>query len=675
MNDIPNSTVVFCHNGCLQKQFLSNLSIGHFIKGFKKRRMNFFLLMMLLFLGLSMAPSVSAYDQGLVDNLETEVKALEEIIQKLEIPKKPEEHTDAKFKKVEAIEKEKKRLLEKTEAFFEILKKAVNDTAIKQSIPGMNEIVGAIITIGDNIVPVEGKPNLNAYNRRTGQIQASVRALFDDAWESSFDTTRLIYVLIGSLLLILFLTGVAFWSRSRIFNEAEDKDKIAEFAMKQTFGLPVGTVRGIMALLISLLFIISLFWGADVMKDIPEVVKIIVSLVFGFYFAKSTDQSKDLMDAMLGKSKQQSVKRKEAALAVEDARKAEAESLAPELFMEAQNEFGAGDQLVNASEAISKFNSAIKKAQEAKDAATKKNRDKFNELADETEKRIIDLAELKIDYRAVKEIYATSKAQYERGNFQDAAKTLERVKSMVDILLEEYDEAKKIYEEKLSEEQRQKLEEARKNIEEAKSLGVGGGDLISGIISTMGVLKEKGEHLIPLFKKRIEGKDFEASDVIDIFKHLKLSDDEKKLANIVDIAINSIGANVAAPLRDLLKGDLLDQVITGDDNQLRNIFSTDIVKSGIQETVFTDVVKKMRKNLVDVLIGDDVKKGLADNLSFDAFKKAMKNTQEDTDGKGVLNSVEKVLEIGETILSFTPYGGIAKIAGALGRGIFTIFGK
>ena len=46
-----------------------------------------------------------------------------------------------------------------------------------------------------------------------------------------------------------------------------------------------------------------------------------------------------------------------------------------------------------------------------------------------------------------------------------------------------------------------------------------------------------------------------------------------------------------------------------------------------------------------------------------------------SDGKGVLNSVKKALEIGETILNFTPYGGIAKIAGAVGRGLFKIFRK
>lgn len=675
MYGMPKSTIAFCHNECLLKQILPNLSMGHFIKSFKKRQMNVFLLMMFLFLSLSMTPPVFSYDRGLVDSLEKEVTVLEESIQQLEIPKKPKDSKHDNFNKIVEIEKQKALLLDKTKSFSEILKKMVNDAAVKQNMPRMNEIVGAIIYIGDNIVPVDGKPELNAFNRRTGQIQASVIALFDDTWTSSSDTTRLTYVLIGSLLLILILTGVAFWSRSRIFNEAGDKDKIADFAMKQTFGLPVGTVRGIMALLVTLLFILSLFWGPDLMTDIPEVVKIIVSLVFGFYFAKSTDQSKDLMDAMLGKSSPRSVKRHEAALAIDNARIAEAESLSTESFMEAQKDFSAGDQTVNTSEAISKFSNATKKAQEAKEAAIKKNKDKFKKLADETEKRISDLAELKIDSRAVKEFYGASKDQYESGNFHDASKTIDRVKSMVDTLLEEYDKAKKIYEVELNEDQRQELKDAKKNIDEAKSLGVGGAELISGIISVLGVLKEKGEHLIPLFKKRIEDKDFEASDVIDIFKSLKLSGDQKKLDNLIDIAINSIGADVAAPLRNLLKGDLLEQVINADDEKLQNIFSTDISKSLIQKTVFTDVVKKMRKNLVDMLIGDDVKKGLPENLPFDAFKKAIKNTQNDTDGKGVLNSVRETLEIGEKILGLTQYGGATKIAGAVGRGLFTIFGK
>ena len=657
MNETAKSKVDFCQDGFLQKRFLCDRSLRRFIQDNARWRIPVFLLTVLLFLGFSLTMPVFAYDQGLVGRLEDEVAALKEDIQKW---------NDSK---------EKTRLLEKAGEFSGTLESVKNGQAGEKGIFRLNEILGELNAIGNSIDPAPASIVSSGFNQSLGQIRALVGELSDEARNSSNNTTELVLVLLGSILLVLVLAGLSFWSRSRIFNEAADRDRIAEIAMKQTFGLPVGTVRGIMALLISLLFILSLFLGPDAMRDIPEVVKIIVSLVFGFYFAKSTDQSQNLMDAMLGKGKQEAVKRQEALLAIQGARKAEAETLAPDLYAEAQNEFNAGEQATQASEAVSRFSNAIKKAQEAKDAAIEKNKEIFNGLADETEKRIYELAELKIDYRAVKEIYATSKAQYERGNFQDAAKTLERVKSMVDVLLKEYDEAKKIYEEKLTEEQRQKLSEARKNIDSAQSLGVGGAELISGLISTMGVLKEKGDHLVDLFKKRLEGDDFEPADVMDIFKRLKLGGDQKKLYNVVDIAINNIGKDAAVPLRDLLKGELLERVVLADEGQLGNIFSADILKNGIPEAVFRSVVGKIRKNLVDLLIGDDVKKGLPEDLPFDTLKNAMKHSQEDTDGKGVLGSVKKALEVGETILSFTPYGGVAKIAGAVGRGLFKIFGK
>lgn len=657
MKETENVKVDFCQDGLLQKRLLCGHDSRRFIQDNQKWRSLVLLLTVIFLLAFSLPLPSLAYDQELVGRLENEVASLRENITKW---------ADAKEKPV---------LLLKTGEFSGALKIVINGDAGKKGIFQLNVLLGEIKALGNSFDPPPDSNMLNDFKQSLVQIGVMVGKLSDDTWDSSNDTTKLIYVLLGSISLILILAVLAFWSRHRIFNEAADKDRIAEIAMKQTFGLPIGTVRGIMALLVSLLFILSLFLGADIMNDIPEVIKIIVSLVFGFYFAKSTDQSKDLMDAMLGKGKQQAVKRQEALLAIQSARKADAETLAPDLYAEAQNEFSAGEQQTNPSEAISSFNNAIKKAQEAKAAAIGKNKETFNALADETEKRIYDLAELKIDYRAVKEIYATSKAQYERGNFQDAAKTLERVKSMVDVLLEEYDEAQKIYEEKLTEAQRQKLSEARKNIDDAHSLGVGGAELISGLISTMGVLKEKGDHLVDLFKKRVQGIDFEPADVMDIFNHLKLSGDQKKLNNLVDIAINSVGKDVAAPLRDLLKGDFLEKVVLADAGQLDDIISKDIRERDIPESVFRLVVGKIRKNLVDLIISDDVKKGLPEDLPFDTFKNAMTQSQEDTDGKGVLSAVTKALEIGETILSFTPYGGIAKIAGAVGRGLFKIFGK
>ena len=351
----------------------------------------------------------------------------------------------------------------------------------------------------------------------------------------------------------------ASYSRKAVFDLAEDKDRIAEFAMKQTFGLPQGTVRGIMAILVAIVFLGSIFIFGD---GTPETVKIITALVFGYYFAKSSDQSKDLLEAMLGKTSQKAVRRQEAVLAISEARSDGAGSYASAELAQAQNILAEGDQKQSASDAIELYKNTVVEAQNARQKALqakedavhaerseqqkkeKENQSQFKEDSNRTRIRIDELIALDIDHRAILGIWETAGEQAETGEYADANQTLSRVESMADVLLKEYDEAKEIYEQKLQDAQRRDLQEAKDALDSDESLKEAGADgkkIVEALLAVLGHVKDHNPDLLPLLRKRVMGQEFERADLQQIFSVLEEEGQTKVLNNVVDIAANSVG--------------------------------------------------------------------------------------------------------------------------------------
>ncbi|WP_300455975.1 hypothetical protein [Desulfobacula sp.] len=253
-----------------------------------------------------------AYDQDLADTLTNNVKDLEKIIQTLDIPKISPETPASVQNTIFRIKGDQNILLKKASELSGIVKQLQDDTSIKKNTPLIYQTLGSIIHVGDHITFLDNRPDMSRFKRKTGQIQSSVNALSASGKKSFRSSTKLVFALVGCFILILFLIGLALYSRNRVLAETTDKNQFAQFAMKQSFGLPVGTIRGTMALMICLLFIFSLFLGPEMMKDVPEIVKIIVSLVFGFYFAKSSDQGQDIRDVTFEKNKQHDLKQQQA---------------------------------------------------------------------------------------------------------------------------------------------------------------------------------------------------------------------------------------------------------------------------------------------------------------------------------------------------------------------------
>ena len=96
--------------------------------------------------------------------------------------------------------------------------------------------------------------------------------------------------------------------KNALRNTAEDRNQIANLLVQSSFGLPPGTIRAAIALMITMAFVVSAFY----FEQMPDAIKVVGSLVFGFYFAKSSAQAKDVMEIMLGKGKNRELKKQEA---------------------------------------------------------------------------------------------------------------------------------------------------------------------------------------------------------------------------------------------------------------------------------------------------------------------------------------------------------------------------
>ena len=287
----------------------------------------------------------------------------------------------------------------------------------------------------------------------------------------------LILVFAGAMALLLF--NRANEARKDMLARADKEGDVTELIgslMKQTFGLPQGTLRGIIALVVITAFISSVFYyGAD---EIPEAFKIIVSLVFGYYFSKKEDQTKMVMDAMLGKTKQQALKKQQASAALAEARAQGAEQFASDLYKQAAEEFGLADNEQRPGDAIQHYEKAIEVARQAVIAAkenirgeeekkridnenrNQEKREVYDTLLMEVNRRIGNLREIKTPQNTIsilEELIKSANTDAQTNDFEKASITLNRAKERIDVLLEDYDEAQKRYE-SLEEEKRDKIE-------------------------------------------------------------------------------------------------------------------------------------------------------------------------------------------------------------------------
>lgn len=561
-----------------------------------------------------------------------------------------------------------------------------------------SELVDELSRVRDSLYLLSHDTALNSFQKdRVINIHQQVNDLLVKSHEPLEKTTinpkfGLIAIAVIILLLVLFLIA-AYILRKSMLERADKEGEIGDmvtFLIKQTFGLPQGTVRGMMALVTAVLFFASVFYFGG--EYLPESVKIITALVFGYYFSKSKDQSKELMDAMLGKTKQQALKKQEAQAAISEARASGSEEYAKEKLQQAKDALAIGESSASAGAAIPEYEKAIKLAQQARTEAVqnkvdkdkeefKINKESFDQKYDEVNEDIGYLRELKLTHEPAYAILTSARTMFDEGLYEKAMHTLERAEDAIEVQLLDYEEAEKEFEKLPVEKQtmvKQELENTIADLDKtvAPKSGLSGQRIVESLVSIQEGVKRKDPAMVPLWKKRIKGDDIEGSEVAGLYD--KIVRDKKRglLTSALVGALEKNNLPFTEGINLLFKDvEKVGSIIKATDSLLDELFDRDWKQLIPNKDEFKAFVKKARKNLIDKTLEGITDQWLPEGVEFAEIKKILKESHEDKEGKGVQNIINKILDVGEYIVGFTPAAGIGKIAVTAIRGILKLFGR
>jgi len=469
----------------------------------------------------------------------------------------------------------------------------------------------------------------------------------------------------GIVLLILILLWFANKTSNQLISylDQNDRNRIIEFTLKQTFGVPQGTVRGILAFVVAFIFMGAAFLYYP--GEIPDSVKMLASVVFGFYFAKEKDQ----FDLLSPKKSQKDQLTKEAKLKIEIAREAGAEQFANDMFQHAQTLFDNANHTEKEENAINLLQNVIKIAEEAKQKTILESQNHQQKMAEDDKKiseqllaslkqNIADLSAFNINPIEIQKRFEQAQALLDNNNYKASRTILDQAKAMANVLLKDYIDAKSIFENGVPNDLKQQFMVAKNNLDASPALSqyVNSEGLIGGIFCILSQLSEKKplQNWIHFFQKRVKNDPFTPDDMNAIFKLMTPTNQQKRLKNAIDIAANS--------LSDLLPNDLISKLKQANVSVIESLITdpnaspTELLSDPNLDTItlhyLDQFINKCRKNIVDTQIGDIVKNALGDHVAFDQYKKAIKSSQLDEDGYGTLNSLDTIIQTGLSFLSF-----------------------
>ena len=456
------------------------------------------------------------------------------------------------------------------------------------------------------------------------------------------DTIPFIHQLVCYIIIVVTIAGLLLYtirSRERIFKyEGKNSEQLTKLVMENTFGMPGGTVRGILAISILITFIISiLIYFPD---QIPDSIKVTAALVFGFYFAKNNEQRKEYMDRMMqSNNNTQKVKRKEALQSIESAQKAGAKK-SDSLFNSAKKLVSDAENENSDEEAEKLYDKAILKAQMAQQSVefseNTKKAIECNKLTDIISNRLKVLKELNIQEKEIQELYQKLIGLNTEKKYDDAFVISDKLMTMIDYI----DEGPVV----------KKLKSAKENLDASQSLGLNGTTIIKGIFSIIQKFnKDKNDYFIDLLRKRITGSFLEEFDIKNIVNYLKQMGHESKITSAINQAVLKFDQLIPINLREKLKdSDLVETILNAGEIERENLLISPEFEDQIGPEDFYDFIKKIRNNIVDEAFSH-IK--LPDDLSFSQYKNMIKSCQNDDDGRGALKSVLDVLETGKDILT------------------------
>jgi len=477
------------------------------------------------------------------------------------------------------------------------------------------------------------------------------------------DTLIFLFLLVAIIIVILWFASTNSTNMLKNLPE-ESKHEMTAYAFKQTFGMPSGTVRGILAIIIGFLFIGSAFFCYP--ESIPDSIQVITSLVFGFYFAKNKDKLSNLISTNNNQGNILETIKKDAEEAIKKAENAGASSLALDVWKNSKELFENAKLAKTKQQAIECYKQAKQLAEEAYNVCSQSSQDNHKEklkseyqsLLSKIDKRINLVNSLNIESTEIQSLYEKSKIYAEENQLEKSIQILEQIKGITDVLLKDNDQAREIFEKKLTPEQKQELITARDIIDSSPIFSeiISGNKIIETLFKIINKLSQSNIPLplIQLYRKRIMNEKYESNEIADILS-LQSIDKGKLLKKSLTLALDRFSNYFPSDLiKNIFDTDSkeIESIVVEDRVDLESLCSIEAID---QSTSFHlgSLIQKARKNIIDHIIGDIVKKALPDDISFETYKKVLKLSQIDNDGHGTLSSLNSIINIGFALVKHT----------------------
>ena len=470
------------------------------------------------------------------------------------------------------------------------------------------------------------------------QYKKSIQSL-QNKLEKRLHLTDKLIVIISVILLVAALLILTYIARNIIFKfKLKNEDILLQLIMNNTFGLPSGTVRGILAISIFIMLVVTIVVYYP--EDIPDSIKVTASLVFGFYFAKNSDQLKDYMNRMQNSDHNIKIdKEKEALKTLKKVQDAGVNESNP-LILKANKCFKDAVTAKSPEEAEKFYDQAIQKAQMAQQSneheSITKNIMDCNQLIQKISKKMKSLKEISVEETEIKKHNDNLSDLFEKQKYNEALNSAQKLLTMID-----YTFAGPVVKPLLI---------AKENLDASQSLGADGKTIIKSIFSIITKFKQDNNDIfIDLLRKRITGSFIDESDLKKILVYIEKSGDSSRIAKAIHKTINKYDQMLPMKLPENLKDlDILKKILCVGKNELESLFVSPKFEDDIGPEDFYDFIKKVRNNIIDEAFSHIQ---LPDELPFSEYKKVIKSCQNDDDGRGALKSVMDVLDIGKDILT------------------------
>jgi len=480
---------------------------------------------------------------------------------------------------------------------------------------------------------------------------------------SRLDTWGFMFILIAIIIAMLWFASTN--SKNMLKNLPEEsRFEMTAYAFKQTFGMPSGTVRGILAVIIGFVFIGSAFYCYP--GNIPDSIQVITSLVFGFYFGKGKDQLSDLMSSNNNQDDSQEIAKNEAEDAIKKAKKAGASTHATEPLRSAKELFENAKHAKTKKQTIECYKQAKQFADKAYTVCTQLSQNNhieklkadYQNLLSAIDDRLNLIHSLNIESKELQSLYEKSKVYAENEQFEKSIQILEQIKGITNVLLKDHDQAKELFEKKLTPDQKQELIAAKGTIDSSPIFSeiMSGSKVIETVFKIINKLSQSNIPLplVQLFKKRLMNEACDSKEIADILS-LQSIDKMKVLKKSLTLALdgfsNYLPSGLIKNIYDIDSRDI-ESIVVEDKADFENICSFEAID---QSTSFHigALIQKARKNIIDYIIGDIVKKALPDDISFETYKKVIKQSQLDSDGYATLSSLNSIINIGFALVKHT----------------------